>query len=237
MHADDAQPASLEYFAKLVPRKLLGCSGEVFYSGRAAFSDSSDVYLLGYNPGSDSADPRLNTVETGIDQVHSREDDRFSSYYQPWEEGRDPKMQRGIKHLFANTGLDPCRTPSSNRVFVRSRGAKDLDTRKRRELEEACWPFHKAVILKLDVRIILCMGNDAFNSVSKRMGVSGKTPPIDEFIEENHRRWSSQAYETMSGIFVVKLTHPSRAHWYFRSTDPSPLVRRMLARVKQAGLE
>lgn len=44
---------SLEFFASLVPSHLLECSGEVFYSGRAAFSRPSLVYLLGINPGSE----------------------------------------------------------------------------------------------------------------------------------------------------------------------------------------
>ena len=229
MHANDAQPASLEYFSQLVPKKLLGCSGEVFYSGRAAFSGKSDVYLLGYNPGSTPGDPRLNTVETSIDEVCSREDDRFSSYYEPWEEGRDQKMQKGIKCLFSNTGLDPCLTPSSNCVFVRSREVSDMGTRERYDLENDCWPFHKAVISKLEVKLILCMGGEAFKVLGKRIGVSRQ---IDEFIEENHRCWRSQAFETDGGIYVIKLTHPSRASWYRRSTDPSPLVKRILDRMR-----
>ena len=47
---------SIESFATLVPCDLLDRSGKVFYSGRAAFSTPSDVYLLGYNPGSDLLD-------------------------------------------------------------------------------------------------------------------------------------------------------------------------------------
>ena len=39
--------ATLERFARLVPESLLGFSGEVFYSGRAAFSGTRRVSLLG----------------------------------------------------------------------------------------------------------------------------------------------------------------------------------------------
>ena len=134
---------SIGSFAALVPCDLLDRSGEVFNSGRAAFSNPSDVYLLGYNPGSDPSDQRLRTVRSSIDEV-SGKPERFSLYYEAWEEGRDPKMQQGIRHMFDRTGLNPCLTPSSNCIFVRSKGANDL--RDRRRLENACWPFHEAVI-------------------------------------------------------------------------------------------
>ena len=67
---------STESFAELVPRDLLDRSGEVFYSGRAAFSTPSDVYLLGYNPGSDPSDQRLRTVRSP--QASSRSARQFS---------------------------------------------------------------------------------------------------------------------------------------------------------------
>ena len=126
---------SIESFAALVPCDLLDRSGEEFYSGRAAFLSPADVYLLGYNPGSDPSDQRLRTVRSSIDEV-SGKPERFSLYYEAWEERRDPKMQQGIRHMFDRTGLDPCLTPSSNCIFFRSKGANDL--RDRRRLENAC---------------------------------------------------------------------------------------------------
>ena len=229
MQSNEAEAPTLEYFAKMVPENLLEESGEVFYSGRSAFSGASDVYLLGYNPGSDSADSRLNKVRDNIAKACRREDKRFSLYYQTWEEGRDQKMQRGIKSLFSNTGLDPGETPASNCVFVRSKTIDGMDRRERRELEEACWRFHKAVISRLGVKLILCMGDEAFRAVGTRMGTSSQ---IGEFVEHNRRRWTSRAFEARNGMVVIKLTHPSRAAWHIRSTDPSPLVRKMLARVR-----
>ena len=230
MHPENAEVPSLDFFADLVPERLLESSGEVFYSGRAAFSGTSDVYLLGYNPGSDSADSRLNNVKDNIVQTLRRKERRFSLYYQAWEEGRDQKMQRGIKSLFSNTGLDPCETPSSNCVFVRSKAIDSMNRQERRELETTCWRFHKDVISRLRVKLLLCMGGEAFRVVRNRMGVARQ---IDEYVEENRRRWKSQAFEALNGKIIVKLTHPSRASWYIQATDPSPLVRRMLARVRE----
>ena len=218
---------SFEYFAGLVPSDLLDHSGEVFYSGRAAFSDRSEgVYLLGYNPGSDPSDPRLRTVKSSIDQM-GRRAERFSLYYEPWEEGRREQMQQGIWHLFERTGLDPCLTPSSNCVFVRSIGTQELPDRNR--LEAACWKFHEAVISGLGIRLIMCLGTDALTVVCKRVRTVRQ---IDEHVEANRRKWRSRAFETASGMVVVGLTHPSRVAWRKPPSDPCALVRRMLDRVR-----
>ena len=217
---------STESFAALIPCDLLDRSGEVFYSGRAAFSTPSDVYLLGYNPGSDLSDQRLRTVRSSIDEVNGKPE-RFSLYYEAWEEGRDPKMQQRIRHMFDRTGLDPCLTPSSNCVFVRSKGAGDL--RDRRRLETACWPFHEAVISALGVRLILCLGRNALSAVCRRLGTARQ---IDQHVEGNLRGWTSRAFECDRGMVVVGLTHPSVVAWRSAASDPSGLVRRMLARVR-----
>lgn len=94
---------SIESFAALVPCDLLDRSGEVFYSGRAAFSTPSDVYLLGYNPGSDPSDQRLRTVRSSMDEVNGKPE-RFSLYYEALEEGRDQKTQQGVRHMFDRIG-------------------------------------------------------------------------------------------------------------------------------------
>ena len=216
---------SLESFADLIPGELLNRSGEVFYSGRAAFSRRSDVYLLGYNPGSNPLDPRLHTMSSSIAEMAGRPD-LFSLYYAQWEQGRDPKMQQGIKHLFHKTGLDPCLTPSSNCVFVRSKGAESLNDR--RGLEDACWPFHEAVISVLGIRLILCLGRHAFSTVRKRVRALRH---IDEHREANRRAWPSYAFALDNGTVVVGLTHPGRVAWTSPASDPTPLVLRMLKRV------
>ena len=227
-HCESRKP-SLDRFARFVPSDLLDRSGEVFYSGRAAFSRPSHVYLLGYNPGSDPLDPRLPSIGRSID-IMRRKPERFSLYYQTWEEGRTAAMQNRMRHLFQRTGLSPCLTPASNCVFARSRGAQDLSDR--RQLEEACWPFHAAVISELGVRIILCLGKDALSAVSRKLGSCRQ---IDEFVEANNRGWRNQVLQTESGIIAIGLTHPSRAAWDRPKTDPSPLVKRTLESLTVPG--
>ena len=47
----------IERLPDKIDAELKCVSGRVFYSGRAAFSSPADLYLLGYNPGSNPADP------------------------------------------------------------------------------------------------------------------------------------------------------------------------------------
>ena len=227
---------SLEYFASLVPSHLLGCSGEVFYSGRAAFSRPSLVYLLGINPGSEQKpgpnEPKLRTVEENIEYVRGKPE-HFSLYYDSWEEGRHPLMQEGMCHLFNNTDLCPYTTPASNCIFVRTSDASKLHDQ--RGLEESCWPFHKAVIERLGVQLVLCLGSKARDIVKKRMGCARQ--PIEEQSEDNNRPWGSRVFRNAAGIVVVGVPHPSRSKWSTPECDPSAIVNRWLREVRQTGDE
>ena len=221
---------TLEAFSALVPDALLDCSGEVFYSGPAAFSGSREVYLLGYNPGSNpsverQAGDELNTVRSSIEKACSWSSERFSLYYQEWEKGRRQTMQMGIRRFFADSGLDPCLTPSSNCIFVRSPDVGSIPSATRRTLEYACWPFHKAVIDELGVKAILCMGGDAYEAVRRRFRI---TAEVDQLPDGWRPPRMHRAFSTESGMLIFKLTHPSRGHWQIERNNPAPLVRRVL---------
>ena len=228
-------PASFDRFAELVPSKLLGRSGEVFYSGRAAFSRPSLVYLLGINPGSeqklDPNEPKLRTAEENIEYVRQKPE-CFSLHYDKWEEGRRPLMQQRLHYLFENTDLDPCTTPASNCIFVRSSTASKLQNQ--RGLEESCWPFHKAVIERLGVKLILCLGSRAREIVRRRMGARQQ---IDEQIEDNNRPWGSRVFRNAAGIVVLGVPHPSVSKWTTPECGPSAIVNRWLREVRRTADE
>lgn len=59
----------IDRFAVLVPDVLRNVSGSVFCSGRAAFSGSPQVYILGANPGGDPVRQGEETVQTHSDFV------------------------------------------------------------------------------------------------------------------------------------------------------------------------
>lgn len=51
----------IDRIAIQIDKRLLGESGKVFYSGRAAFSDVGGIYVLGFNP---AGDPVTHATET-----------------------------------------------------------------------------------------------------------------------------------------------------------------------------
>jgi uracil-DNA glycosylase len=106
------------------------------------------------------------------------------------------------------------------------RSAREKDINKRfQQLAELCWPFHQAVIERLDVRVVLCFGRRSGSLVRERLSAN---TPVDRFVENNNRRWTSTSYKNSNGIAVVVATHPSIADWTTPATDPSLLVKRML---------
>ena len=135
-------------------------------------------------------------------------------------------MQRRVVHLLQRAGLDPLRTPASNVAFVRTSREIGLGSRKQAILE-ACWPFHRAVIEQLAIRVVACMGSTPGAFVRRMVGADQK---MDCFKENNARRWTSEAHVNAAGLTVLALTHPSVTDWTRAETDPSELVMRALAR-------
>jgi hypothetical protein len=217
----------IDTFADLVPLDLRKRSGEVFYSGRTAFSIPSNLYLLGYNPGTDPQEMPDDTVEQNIQNAISSWPSRFSSYSDISWNGRPPgkaPVQQRVVHMLETAGLDPHEVPSSNLIFPRSRDEKAIRHEAMR-LETLCWPFHQAVINFLGIKVIVCMGTSTAIAVRRRLSANRH---IETFTEKNRREWKSDAHANETGIVVVRVTHPSRVAWTNPLSDPSPLVRSML---------
>ena len=94
------------------------------------------------------------------------------------------------------------------------------------QLAKTCWPFHQKVIDKLEPRAVLCLGGTTGAWVRKQLGAATQ---VDEFVENNNRRWRSRSFATAEGITVIVATHPSIADWTSPNADPSALVVRALA--------
>lgn len=215
-------------FTKLIPPELKGLSGAVFNSGRDAYSGSSGLYLLGLNPGGDPAKHVRETVEFHTDKVLSRPSNWCEHRDEPWDQ-RPPGtagMQPRVLHVLRGLQLDPGRVPSSNVVFVRTKGQAQIASDFGR-LAALCWPLHSAVIESLQVRTVLCFGKAAGNFVRSMIAANR---PIGTFVEMNNRRWTCDAYENSAGLAVVVATHPSRVAWTNRATDPTQLLRDVMAR-------
>ena len=211
-----------------LPAAVLKRSGSIFYSGKEAFAGRKTLYILGLNPGGIPAEVPAATVADSIGKFKQR-DEPWSEYSDSsWEEA-DPGtwgLQPQILHMLHRLGLDPRAVPSSNVVFVQSRGEKELGLEKA-ELLESCWPFHQAVIDNLKIRTILCFGSTAGAWVRGRLGAHEL---IDSFTETNNRGWTSRTHRDEHGRQVVSVTHPSRANWKNSKADPTILVERAIAR-------
>ena len=226
----------IEEFAQLIPDSLLDISGKVFISGRDAFGSSSKLYILGLNPGGAPESNALETVGAHTRKViHDAPDNWCALTDEAW--GRNGHrvqhpMQRNVLHLLRRLDLDCRKVPASDLVFARSRDAAKISKAEFVRLANDCWPFHRAVIRRLEVRVIVCLGREAAWGAIARLEAdnpaAGKFAEIDRFVEDRGLKGVSRAYRNGGGITVVQLTHPSRFHWTTSKSDPTELVRRAL---------
>jgi hypothetical protein len=227
------QPPTIEEFAALIAPELLPCHGRVFYSGRDAFSRSGPVplYVLGLNPGGDPQAPTSETIEKHNKDIMAVA--QWSAYCDESWEGKGPgmhRMQPRVRSMFCKLNIDLRQTPASNLIFVRTRRERHLRTSGVSCYEELCWKFHEAVIERLSPRVILCFGRTAGLAVLKRLRkqLNESELLVDCFVEQNSRRWKSEAWKFPSGRRIIIATHPSVADWTKPATNPTPLVARML---------
>ena len=207
-------------------------SGKAFYSGRLAFSSPSDLYILGVNPGGKPEEYPDETVDSHTKWVLGRSPQDWSAYQdESWGTSGAAAGSRGMQprilHFFRKLNLNPGEVPSSNVIFARSASEEDLKRREYSLMDAACWPFHQAIINNLGVRVVVCLGGKAGNWVRSRMNARQQ---VDEFVEDNNRRWKSRVYANALGQKVAVLTHPSRADWTNPDSDPTGLVVNALQR-------
>ena len=186
----------IEEFAKLVPELLLDKSGEVFYSGRRAFGAPSELYILGANPGGTPEGMPDSTVSRHINQVLYDKPANWSAYRDESWYGRAPGkslMQRGVLHLFKRLQLNPGEVPASELVFLCSKSLAEIPFER---LAEQCWPFHQAVIDRLGVKVVVCIGKRAGKFVRRQLNAH---KPIDWFSERNKRGWKAIPIKATAG--------------------------------------
>ncbi len=225
----------IKKFADFIPESVLSTSGSVFYSGRAAFSAPSKLYILGLNPGGCPVMQASETVAWHTEKVLNKEPSDWSAYSDESWNGHFPGthgLQPRVLHMLKRLNLNPRHVPSSNVVFMRSSSEKKLSASIFREEAKKSWVFHRNVIDQLGVRVILCFGKLAGTWVSKQVGANYC---CGEFVEKNNRKYKSVAYSNRSGIFVVVATHPSRFDWTAPASDPTPLLQQVLEQVRTTG--
>ena len=221
----------IQDFVRLIPSALGNRNGRVFYSGKRAFESPKKLYVLGVNPGGAPDEHTGQTVSAHTAWLLKSGTDDWSAYRDESWTGLTPgtaTLQPRMLHMFRKLNLNPGEVPASNLVFVRSERKAKLSG-EFSQLAKECWTFHEAVVNKLRVRVILCLGQDPGDWVCERLGARSQ---VDEFIEGNNRKWKSRAFRSATGLTVVVATHPSIADWTAPATDPTELVQRALRRLR-----
>lgn len=205
-----------------IPSTLLAVSGRVFYSGREAYSDKAQIYMLGANPGGDPDSDLESTIGEHTEWVATKAPSDWSAYRDETWQGKRPgthRMQPRVLHMFRTLGLEPGRVPASNLVFQRSRREAELSDFE--QLADTCWQFHQYVLNNLRPKVVVCLGKTAGRYVCGKVSAHQL---IDTFTERNNRRWQSESFRSPNGLAVVVVTHPSIANWCNQATDPTGLI-------------
>ena len=223
----------IENFEKLIPKSQRKRSGKAFYSGRQAFESRSDLYVIGLNPAGKPQDYPNETVDSHTQWVLNNSPQNWSAYRdEAWRQERATPgtrpLQRRLLYLFEKIGLDAGEVPASNLIFPRST-RKATQEGSFHTLVSECWPFHREIIERLRVRVVVCFGiTDTGPEVCKRLGAYDQ---FDQCTEDNNRHpapWTSYSCKNSDGLIVVTLSHPSIAAWTNPRTDPTDLVVRAL---------
>ena len=214
----------IKEFKELIPKSFRNKPGFAFLSGSRAFSGSRDLYIVGTNPGGN--DWGDYTISKNV--KHALANENWSAYRDDYW-GRNctkNRLQSGVLHLFKRLGLDAGEVPASEVVFLRSRNLPELEGNFEK-LAAECWHFHQAVIDRLGVKVVVCIGKRAGFWVRNRLNAQTR---IDEFVEKNKRQWESHSHRNADGLVIVTLTHASQASWTNPASDPTMLVKRALIR-------
>lgn len=222
---------TLSEFLDFIPPELRDRSGSLLYTGRNAWSGSSDIYLLGYNPGG-TANDTPGTVTEQVTDIFSLAPDHSSYRNEGWRGRRGGRVlpdghhrnQRAMLHLFDRLGLDAGAVPASNLIYARSPRAADI-RREAAELAEACWPFHAAMIERLGVKVVVAYKAETAAFVRSKVGAHDV---VDSYAETYPARHATSRTYAGPGPTVVHITHPTYADWRSPHADISPLVARAL---------
>ena len=221
----------IEELVKTIPQSLLKLPGGALHTGRQAFDLPADLYILGYHPGGNPAES-TETVGQQINRVLNHKPAEWSAYLDDSWDGKPPgsqRMQKRVAYLGESLGLNLRAIPSSHLIFPCWNAGSEPAAAVARQWAEECWPFHQAVIDRLGVRVVVCLGQYPGKWACRKLDAAPEA--IAEFKEANHRGWASNVHQA-GNRYIVSLSHPVRANWLNPAADPTPLVRRALAAVR-----
>ena len=129
--------------------------GEVLYSAAEVLRPSK-IYLLGYNPGQGGP-----SASVGEHLTFSLERTDNAWLDEKWKDGNRPSvLQRRMRQLFEDAGLDLRATPASNLIFATSNEASGVEYR----IANICWPAHLAIMEIVQPSKLIVFGNGEYES-------------------------------------------------------------------------
>lgn len=152
--------------------------GSILYSGNETLK-KSDYYFLGANPGGHSDQDLGKFPDTVLNQLlRKNTTPSFNEYYDArWKNrGRNPSLpgqallQRRIKYLFNELGIDLKDTLSTNLVFARSPTEQELPLNWLNAANK-CWEIHKILLSVVEPKIIIAYGETAYEFLEKKMSI------------------------------------------------------------------
>lgn len=224
----------IEEFAELIPREFMEKSGAAFHSGRLAFSRSRDLYVLGLNPGGDPESHRDLTIKANKKKALGSEKSDWSAYLDEcWEPGNRGKLPQGqapfqleMQDLMKRLDLKLREVPASDVFFLRSRQAHMIDPEEKKRLRELCWPFHREVIRRLEIRVVLCLYAEGAEFVREKTGAHRCVDRAFKLSKSGKRKYWRECFEAPGGLKVVQITRPTGIPWVGNACD---LTKRALA--------
>ncbi|MCP4934709.1 MAG: hypothetical protein GY927_11015 [bacterium] len=217
----------IEELAKCIPSELRFKSGNVFYSGRAAWNAPAEIYILGFNPGGEppligaSDENSFDTVGGHTRFILKNAFEHYSTWLDAsWNSNQpgEAPLQKSMQHVMNKLGLDLRFLPSSNLVFPRSKGSSDLGNEEKKLIEQ-CWPFHQLVIDNLTPKVLFCFGVPTGEIAAKHLAA-----PPELFAKNKIYSYSYKAWKVDQGPLVFGLHHPSYANWTIPKYDPSDWI-------------
>jgi hypothetical protein len=153
----DQNPLRDDMLQRLRDAQLDGLQGKVLYSSIHTLK-KGPVYLLGLNPGGDTAKEPI-TLAEHVAESPSNWNEYLDAMWAPrgtfCSAGSAP-MQQGARWLVEQLGLQIREVCASNLLFARSIRQGQLANEK--ELTDRCWPIHDWIIKLVQPRLILSIG-------------------------------------------------------------------------------
>lgn len=161
-------PLTVDEVLAAIPAEVYNDHGGIFGSGRDAWcrNDAPEIYFLGENPGGRLEDHPDEFVGPSAENTLRNRSPRWASIVDNQWGPRAEHGRRKVRGLMDALALDPHLVPISNVVFTRSPATSDLGHFP--TAAARCWPFHAAIIDRLQPRFVVCMGKKAADYVSRQ---------------------------------------------------------------------